>query len=612
MDEDIYTKEFFERHLREYRADYARMARWLLINLDFQSVVDLGCGSGLMIAEMLGTGRHVLGMDGCENALGTPAGEQVRPFLRFADLRQPIVSPADLVICTEVAEHLAPEFADVLVDSIANSSRKWVYFTGATPGQGGDHHINEQPHQYWVEKLEKRGFELEAVATRALRLHLVAPDGSGLKAWWFRKNALIFRKVERSVRPSAVRPSDAPAASLLPDTSGLSSFPRESWLLLGARLKAIGVHSDGVRPYVARAARGGLAVVKWELRRRRDPASPAMRMFVFRDAVTDDEARAALGPDLPLERMLEIGLLRPLDDGKVVSAFSMQAVNAAGYELRVLSDELALGGDAVMGPSVATLTLAGFARPRVRTARALDVGCGAGTLAMAMAPMCERVVATDISTRALALAQVNAWMNGIENIDLRQGDLMAPAVGAFDLIVSQPPFVPWPVDIAPSLYLFGGPRGDELPLRLLGQIAPHLAPGGFGITMAGWPIVEGDPPLLPRLREAVGPSNVSMLVLFGEGTDVDDYCATYGAIHHRSASEARDRDVIRYRDHFEQQNIRKVVHAYAVMRRAAGDQAGWTSALQFGRTLEIPARRESIEDMFAEGDRELRRGEGAP
>ena len=608
MEEDIYTKEFFERHVREYRADYARMAGWLLANLDFRSVVDLGCGSGLMLAEMLGAGKHVLGLDGCENALSTPASETIRPYMKLADLRQPVVSPADLVICTEVAEHLAPEFADVLVESIASSSTKWVYFTGATPGQGGDHHVNEQPHQYWVDKLARRGFDLADDATRALRLHLFAADSSRLKAWWFRKNALIFRKVGRSVGPSAVRPSDAPAASLLPDTGGLSSLPRESWFSLGARLKGIGVHSDGVRPYVARVARGGLAIVKWELRRRRDAAAPAMRMFVFQDAVTDDEARAALGPRLRLERLLEVGLLRRTDDGEVVSAFSMQAVNAAGYELHVLSDELALGGDAVMGPSVATLTLAGFARPRVRTARALDVGCGAGTLAMAMAPMCERVVATDISTRALALAQVNAWMNGIENIDFRQGNLMGPVVGTFDLIVSQPPFVPWPRGMAPSAYLFGGPRGDELPHRLLGGFASHLAPGGFGIIMAGWPMVEGDAPLLPRLRQAVGPSTgLSMLVLFGEGTDVDDYCATYGAIHHRHAGEAQDRDVIRYREHFEQQRIRKVVNAYAVMRQGTGDERGWTSALQFGKMLEIPATRESLDALFAEGDRTSRR-----
>jgi methylase of polypeptide subunit release factors len=610
MEEDIYTKEFFERHVRDYRADYVRMARWLLSNLDFQNVVDLGCGSGLMIAELLVAGKRVLGVDGCENALGTPADEHVRPFMKFADLRQPLLSPADLVICTEVAEHLAPEFADVLIDSIANSSRRWIYFTGATPGQGGDHHVNEQPHVYWVEKLEERGFVLAEEATRALRLHLVGTDGSGLKAWWFPRNALIFKRAERRRAPDRQPDQAIGHGGEVPDVAGLSSFPRESWRALGVRLKTIGLSSDAVGPHLTRVARGGAAIVKWELRRSRDAAAHAMRMLVFRDPVTADDAQTALGPELPLEKMRAIGLLRQTDDGKVVSAFPVQAVNAAGYELFVLSDELAPGGGAVMGPTPGTLSLAGFARPRVPTARALDVGCGSGTLAMAMAPMSDRVVATDISARALALAQFNAWMNGIENIDFRQGDLMAPVVGVFDLIVSQPPFVPWPLGMPPAAYLFGGARGDELPLRLLGQITKHLAPGGFGITMSGWPIADGDPPLIPRLREAVGPSKgLSMLVLFDEGTDVDDYSTTYGSIHHRHASSRQERDIIRYREHLERRKIRRVVQAFTVMRRGTDDPGGWTSALQFGKGCEIPATRESLDALFAEGDRTLERSD---
>jgi methylase of polypeptide subunit release factors len=611
MQEDVYTREFFERHVREYRGEYVRMARWLIGNLDFQSVVDLGCGSGLMIAEMLHAGKRVLGVDGCENALDTPANEEVRPFLRFGDLRESFVAPADLVICTEVAEHLAPEFGDTLIDSIAQSSRKWVYFTGATPGQGGDHHVNEQPHEYWVEKLARRGFVLVEDATRRFRRHLAGVDAACFKAWWFPKNALIFEKSGKSDGPSGKRRgAGGSAAATLPDLGALSSLPHESWPSLRARLRTIGVDSDSVRPYVTMAAQGRRGIVKWELRRKPDPAAHAMRMFMFRDPVSSDEASAALGPALPLEPMVASGLLRQTDEGKFVSAFSLKAVNVGGAELSVLSDELALGGDAVMGPSLGTLILGGFARPRSRTARALDVGCGAGTLAMAIAPLCDRVFASDISPRAVALAEVNARMNGIANVEFRLGDLMAPVVDeSFDLIVAQPPFVPWPEGIPPARYLFGGARGDELPLRLLEQIARHLAPGGFAIAMAGWPIVEGDPPLLPRLREAAGSSpGLSMLLLFDEGTDAASYCTTYGAIHHAYADEAQERDVVSYREHFERQGIRKVVHAYLVLRRGADDRMGWTSALQFGKKLEIPAARESIDALFAEGDRTYRRG----
>jgi methylase of polypeptide subunit release factors len=611
MDEDTYTKEFFERHVRDYRRDYGRMARWLVANLDFDSVVDLGCGSGLMIAEMLDAGKRVLGLDGCENALTTPANQRIRPFLRFADLRRPIESPADLVICTEVAEHLAPAFGDVLIESITRSARSWVYFSGATPGQGGDHHVNERPHEYWIERFEKRGFRLVRDASSAFRRDMVGENG--FKPWWFRKNALIFEKSgrRREERPPERPPSRGAAmiGDAVPDTAALSTMAPAVWRALGRRLRAIGVDSSSARPYVERAAQGRRAVVKWELRRRREAGAHAMRMLTFSDPVTPDEARAALGGELSLDQALASGFLRAAEGGSVVSPFSLKAVSVAGEERAILCDELARGGEAVMGPSDGTLVFAAFSRPEVRTRRALDVGCGAGTLALAVAPACEHVTASDINPRAIALAQVNAWMNGVDNVDFRLGDLMSPVADeSFDLIVSQPPFVPQPEGMPPVGYLFGGPRGDELPLRLLGQIAPHLTPGGLSITLAGWPIVRGDAPLIPRLREAAGASPaLSMLVLYDAGMQVADFCTAYGAIHHLYESAEQEQDVIRYREHFQQKRIVKVVHAYAVMRREPTGHAGWTSGLEFGQNVEIPASRRSLDALLAEADRTVER-----
>lgn len=404
-------------------------------------------------------------------------------------------------------------------------------------------------------------------------------------------------------------PPDSCAATL-PDVHGLASFGREGWLGLGQRLRAVGIDSEAVQPLTAQIAKGQAAIVKWELRRRRDAAAHALRMFVMADPVTADEAREVLGPERPVDRMLDVGLLREAEEGGLVCAFSTDLVRIGGYDRFILSDELTQGGDAVMGPSEATLVLSGFARPRAPTAKALDLGCGAGTLALAVSPYCDRVVATDVNPRAIALTQINAWMNGIVNLDLRSGDLFAPVPDeSFDLIVSQPPYVPRPRELRPAAYLFGGPRGDEMPLRLLRQVAGHLAPGGFSIVVAAWPVVDGDMPLLRKLREAAGPArNLSMLLLFDEATDVAEYCTMYGAIHHRYRGAAVERDVIRYREHCEHLRIRKIVLGYAVLRRGADDQPGWVSAMPFGPTAQMPATRESIDRLFAEGDIASRRG----
>ena len=79
-------------------------------------------------------------------------------------------------------------------------------------------------------------------------------------------------------------------------------------------------------------------------------------------------------------------------------------------------------------------------RPRV-----LDVGVGSGAIALAIAD--ERndasVVATDSSADALNVAAANkARLEVNGRVELRHGDLLAGASGPFDLVVSNPPYVP--------------------------------------------------------------------------------------------------------------------------------------------------------------------------
>ncbi len=53
-----------------------------------------------------------------------------------------------VAVCTEVAEHVGPAFADSLVDQLV-ALLDQIVFTAAVPGQiGGVGHVNEQPHSY--------------------------------------------------------------------------------------------------------------------------------------------------------------------------------------------------------------------------------------------------------------------------------------------------------------------------------------------------------------------------------------------------------------------------------------------------------------------------------
>ena len=86
----------------------------------------------------------------------------------------------------------------------------------------------------------------------------------------------------------------------------------------------------------------------------------------------------------------------------------------------------------------------------VAGARVLDVCTGSGVLAIAAARAgASRVTAVDVSWRAVIAAWLNARLNGVR-LRVRRGDLLEPVRGErFDLIVSNPPYIPSEGDALP-------------------------------------------------------------------------------------------------------------------------------------------------------------------
>lgn len=123
--------------------------------------------------------------------------------------------------------------------------------------------------------------------------------------------------------------------------------------------------------------------------------------------------------------------------------------------------------------------------------RIVDACTGSGILAVTLA--CERprarIVATDISRPALAVARENARTHGVAGrVTFVAADLLAPLPGPFDLIVANPPYVARRDapglsrdvrDYEPDVALFGGDDGLALVRRLLREVATRLAPGGW-------------------------------------------------------------------------------------------------------------------------------------
>jgi release factor glutamine methyltransferase len=122
-----------------------------------------------------------------------------------------------------------------------------------------------------------------------------------------------------------------------------------------------------------------------------------------------------------------------------------------------------------------------------RPPRVADIGTGSGALALALKKERpgDEIFAVDISPDALEVARGNANRLGFD-ITFLQGDLVSPLAGPFDLIASNPPYIP-SQDIAglspevrrePSLALDGGADGLVLVRRLASDARKILAPGG--------------------------------------------------------------------------------------------------------------------------------------
>jgi len=123
---------------------------------------------------------------------------------------------------------------------------------------------------------------------------------------------------------------------------------------------------------------------------------------------------------------------------------------------------------------------------------ALDLGTGSGCIAIAVAGNCPRVeiTAIDISGEALRMARQNTARHGLEDhIHFVEGNGLAavPADACFDLILSNPPYVPSAEiqalepevrDHDPRLALNGGPEGLDFHHRIAQQAGRLLKPHG--------------------------------------------------------------------------------------------------------------------------------------
>lgn len=316
---------------------------------------------------------------------------------------------------------------------------------------------------------------------------------------------------------------------------------------------------EAIAPRMFDAVR--LPLVCGWLREQSRPAAVLARLWAYGDGV-EPEALAAVLDRALIEGLARVGAIQETAEGW---RGGLRLLPFCG--LWIASDEMH-ATDPVMGPGATTQELARVIDEHPGP-RVLDVGCGAGSLALvAAARGATEVVGVDLHPRAAAYSRLNAALNEL-SIELHTGDLTAPVKGRrFDLVVAQPPFVIKPPDVEATTYLHGGAMGDELALRLIGELPGVLSPEGEARVLFDSP-VRDDVPLWRRLQDAHGDDDLQQLVFVTPGNSPDLQAIGYAANSHASLGPAYAEAVRRYRAHLRAQGIERCEHALAVLRRRA-------------------------------------------
>ncbi|MFH1609082.1 MAG: peptide chain release factor N(5)-glutamine methyltransferase [Candidatus Bipolaricaulota bacterium] len=221
------------------------------------------------------------------------------------------------------------------------------------------------------------------------------------------------------------------------------------------------------------------------------PTRDARRLLAFAAGSTS----TALGPADPVApgigrryRMLVAARARrvplPLLEGETGFLDFDVTVRPGVFIPRPETEELAERAIAVLGSLSRNLMV-------------LDLGTGTGVLAVAVARARPeaRVVAVDVSPRALACARRNVRVHGVEDrVEVRRSHWFSCVPECFHLIVANPPYVARP-DLSglepevrryePRRALDGGPDGLSAIRQVLAQAPGHLFPGGMVLVEIG-------------------------------------------------------------------------------------------------------------------------------
>lgn len=158
---------------------YPIMWKYLVNRYQIKTVLDVGCGRGFSTKHFQSLGCDILGVDGstkAEEIIVIPEHFLLNDYENGAALSNSKIEYNDISIenftfdlcwSCEFVEHVCEEFSQNFIDDFKRCKHLAMTFAG--PGQGGHHHVNCQPEEYWIKKLEDNGFKYLSEDTKILK-----------------------------------------------------------------------------------------------------------------------------------------------------------------------------------------------------------------------------------------------------------------------------------------------------------------------------------------------------------------------------------------------------------------------------------------------------------
>lgn len=135
---------------------FGRIADLICSELAPRSVLDAGCAIGFLVRALRERNVEAWGIDFSEYAIAR-VHEAVRAFCSVKSVTDELDRDYDLIVCTEVLEHLPPELAAPVVANFSRHTSS-VLFSASPDVFRDPTHLNVQPTDYWVELFGRQGF----------------------------------------------------------------------------------------------------------------------------------------------------------------------------------------------------------------------------------------------------------------------------------------------------------------------------------------------------------------------------------------------------------------------------------------------------------------------